>query len=305
MRALVVGGSGFIGSHLVDALLEAGAEVVVYDRARERYRETPAGVRWVDGELGDSGLLSSLLPDIDTLFHLASTTLPQTSNEDPAHDVQSNLVETVQMLEACVKQRVGKVVFLSSGGTVYGRVRELPVGEDHPTEPLCSYGIVKLAVERYLQLFHHLHGLRYAVMRPGNPYGERQSPDGIQGAVAVFLGRLARTESLEVWGDGTVVRDYFHVSDLARACVLAATSDRKRAIYNVGSGNGLSTMELLQRIEAIVGHAPPLDRKAARNFDVPELVLDASRIREELGWEPRVSLDEGLKRTWEWMRANA
>lgn len=300
MRAIVLGGNGFIGSHLVDALLAEGTDVAVYDRAPERYREPLAGVRYISGELGNTKLISSILPGSDVVFHLASTTLPKTSNDAPTHDIQSNLVDTVRLLEACVASQVGKVVFLSSGGTVYGRVDRLPVDEEHPTLPLCSYGIVKLTIERYLHLFHCLYGLDYAVLRPGNPYGERQSPEGIQGAVAVFLGRVAAGQTIEVWGDGEIVRDFFHVSDLARACVLAGHAPNPALVCNVGSGEGLSINELLTRIEALVGRPFDVERQQARALDVPKLVLEIERAKRELGWRPGVALDEGLARSWEW-----
>jgi UDP-glucose 4-epimerase len=255
----------------------------------------------VAGELGNTGLLRALLPGVDVAFHLASTTLPATSNDAPVFDVQSNLVDTLRLLETCAGCAVGKVVFLSSGGTVYGQVDAAPVAEDHATTPICSYGIVKLAIEHYLRLFHRTAGLRYAVLRPSNPFGPRQNPEGNQGAVAVFLGRIARGEPVTIWGDGEIVRDYFHVSDLARAIVLAARSPKAELTLNVGSGAGLSLNQLVARLGQLTGKPVTVVREPARPLDVPRLVLDTHRARTELGWAPSVPLDAGLAQTWEWV----
>ena len=301
MRVVVVGGNGFIGSHLVDVLLADGWQVVVYDRAPERYRRPLSGVEYVVGELGNTGLLASVLPRADVVFHLASTTIPQSSNDAPVFDVQSNLVDTVRVLEVCVESQVGKVVFLSSGGTVYGVPEFLPASEEHPTNPICSYGIVKLAIEKYLHLFKHLHGLSYAVLRPSNPFGRRQNPAGKQGAVTVFLGRIAQGLPITIWGDGEVTRDFFHVSDLAEACLVAATSETTTPVFNIGSGRGMSLNQLLEIIEPVVQEPFRVVRLPPRSFDVPKLFLDIQQARTELKWAPRMSLEEGILDTWQWV----
>jgi UDP-glucose 4-epimerase len=301
MRMVVVGGNGFIGSHLVDVLVADGWQVVVYDRAPERYRPPLAGVEYVTGELGNRGLLASVLPRADVVFHLASTTIPQSSNASPVFDIQSNLIDTVRFLNVCMESRVGKVVFLSSGGTVYGVPKTLPVDEEHPTNPICSHGIVKLAIEKYLHLFKHLYGLSYTVLRPSNPYGRRQNPAGKQGAVTVFLGRIAQGLPITIWGDGEIARDFFHVSDLAEVCLVAATSETTNSIFNIGSGQGMSLNQLLEIIEPVVQKPFRIVWLPARPFDVPKLFLDIQRARTELKWAPRISLEEGILDTWEWV----
>ena len=178
MRSLVLGGNGFIGVHLVERLVEGGHEVRIYDRSPSRFRAVPRRVEYVEGELGNHGLVREALEGVEVAYHFVSTTLPKTSNDDPIYDVRSNLVDTIQFLEACVEARVRKVIFASSGGTVYGPPESTPISEDHPTNPITSYGIVKLAVEKYLGLFHHLYGLDYAVLRPrhlgeGHPCSRR------------------------------------------------------------------------------------------------------------------------------------
>jgi UDP-glucose 4-epimerase len=300
MRAVVLGGNGFIGSHLVDELRKAKWQVTVYDRAEERYRARHPDVDYVLGEFGNRLLLDSVLSRVDAVFHLISTTIPQTSNEAPIFDIRTNLIDTISLLDLCIKNRVSKVIFISSGGTVYGIPSHLPISESHPTNPICSYGIIKLAIEKYLHFFHHIYNLNYIVLRPSNPYGERQNPFGAQGVVSVFLGCIARKLPIIIWGDGSVVRDYLHVSDLARACVLAAVNEGEFQTFNIGSGKGCSLNDLVEILRGIVGNSFEVIHTPKRRFDVPELVLDVRLAKRELGWAPLVSLDVGLERTWQW-----
>lgn len=304
MKCLVLGGGGFIGSHVVDRLLDAGHDVRIFERPRvPRYRDFPGGrVEWVEGDFQNAAVVRPTLDGIDTVVHLISTTLPKTSNDDPVFDVQSNVVSTLRLCDFAVEAGVRRVVFISSGGTVYGVPRTLPIPEDHPTDPRVSYGIVKLAIEKYLALYHAQRGLGYVVLRVANPFGERQRVDVAQGAVAVFLDRALRRVPIEIWGDGSVVRDYIHVEDVARAFVLAVAHEGPPCVLNVGSGQGHSLNDLLERLESLLGHA--IDRRylPARGIDVPSNVLDIARARAELGWAPEISLDAGLARTLEWMR---
>lgn len=302
MNTLVLGGNGFIGSHLVDRLLSEGHRVRVFDKYDERYRKPLAGVEYLSGDFGNRGLLADALAGIDVVFHLISTTLPKTSNDDPAFDVSSNLVETLFLLEQCVAKKVGKVLFVSSGGAVYGAIGELPVAEDAQTEPLCSYGITKLATEKYLKLFRHLHKLEYVVVRPSNPFGERQNPGGIQGAVTVFLGKAAKREPIEIWGDGEVVRDYLYVGDLADGIYQAGIRTLPSSIYNLGSGKGLSLNQVVELVRKVTGEPLQVLYRDQRAFDVPRVCLDITRAQRELGWQPLTSVEDGMKRTWDFVR---
>ena len=302
MRCLVVGGNGFIGGHLARRLAENGEEVRVYDRSPGKFRTLPGGTEYVEGELGNHGLIREAVGGIEVVYHFVSTTLPKTSNDDPIYDVRSNLVDTVQLLEACVEAGVRKVVFASSGGTVYGPPETLPITEDHPTAPISSYGIVKLAIEKYLGLFHHLHGLDYAALRISNPYGPYQDPAGQQGVVAVFLQHLRAGRPIKIWGDGGVVRDYLYVSDLVDALELAGRVDTRQKVLNIGSGEGLSLNELLGRISEVVDERPIVEYLPARPLDVPASVLDIRRAHDELGWKPETKLVEGIGQTWAWIQ---
>lgn len=303
-KALVLGGNGFIGYHLVRALMNGGWQVTVYDRATtSRFADWNIRPNYVQGELGNRELVRGCLAQADIVFHLAYSTIPKTSNDDPAHDVQSNVITTINVLAECVRAKVCRVVFLSSGGTVYGIPKHLPVPENHPTEPICSYGITKLMIERYLCLFRHLHDLSYSILRPSNPYGEEQNVLGEQGAIGVFLGRIATGRPIEIWGDGSVIRDFLYVGDVARACVMAAETAVPDLLINVGSGRGLSLNDLLKTIHDTIGVEFDLNCQDGRPFDVPGLVLDISRARRVLDWEPLVSLSSGIERTWDWINS--
>lgn len=302
MKTLILGGNGFIGSHLADKLLNEGHAVRVFDRNKELYREPISGVEYVYADFGNRTLLAEALGDIDAVFHLISTTVPKTSNDDPAFDVTSNVVETINLLEKCVERDVKKIVFLSSGGTVYGAPDALPVTEDHPTNPECSYGITKLTIEKYLALFHLLYGLDYVVLRPSNAYGPRQNPLGIQGVIAVFLGRIAEGKPIEIWGDGEIVRDYVFVDDLVDGIYRAAIRTTSSHILNLGSGEGDSLNAIVDVMRRTIGEEVRVVYAAKRTFDVPQIYLDIRRATDELAWQPVTPLDAGIRRTWEFVR---
>jgi UDP-glucose 4-epimerase len=305
-RCLVLGGGGFLGGHLVEALQDEGFRVRVFDRVPRR--ATAAGIDpetdWYEGDFGNRGDIDAALKDCDVAFHLVATTLPRSSNEDPIHDLESNLVPTVRFLAAAVECGVKKVVFASSGGTVYGIPQTIPIAENHATQPLCSYGIHKLAIEQYLHLYHSLYGLSYCVLRLANPFGERQRSDAAQGAVAVFLDQALRREEITVWGDGRAVRDYVYVGDVARAFCLAATHASRTGVFNVGSGVGHSVNDLLAAIEVLLGRAVSRRYSEGRAFDVPVNVLDIGTAKTVLGWQPQVTFADGLERTLRWLQAS-
>ncbi|WP_081908898.1 NAD-dependent epimerase/dehydratase family protein [Ferriphaselus sp. R-1] len=303
MKALVLGGSGFLGSYVVDALCGEGYQVTALDRQPERFRGKNEKVEFFQADFGNRGELDQILKrGIDFVFHLVSSTIPQTSNDDPIFDVQSNVVETIALLEMCVKYTVKRVVFVSSGGTVYGIPEVLPIPESHQTLPLCSYGVTKLAIEHYLHLFFVLHGLKYSVLRLSNPYGPRQDPRGRQGAVSVFMSRMLKGEEISVWGDGSVVRDYIHASDFASACIAVVQSDAV-GVYNVGGGAGTSLNELIHALEYVTGKPARVRYLPGRGFDVPRLYLDCTKIEQDFGWKPKVEFSIGLAKMSDWMSA--
>lgn len=290
-----------MASHLVEALLEDDCCVRVFDRMRNPASHYSA-VEFFEGDFHNRGHLAAALEGCQTVFHLLATTDPKTSNDDPVHDLETNLTATVRLLELAYKSGVKKIVFASSGGTVYGVPATVPIPECHETKPICSYGIHKLAIEHYLSLYHRLHDLDYSVLRVSNAFGERQRPNASQGAVAVFLQKALRGEEIEVWGNGSVVRDYIYVRDVASAFCRAARHPGPPRTFNIGSGRGLSVNELISSIEALLGR--PVSRRylSSRPFDVPANVLDISLAAAHLGWRPQHSFEYGLTRTLEWLQ---
>ncbi len=308
-RALIIGGAGFIGANLTGYLLGAGIRVRCFDRPHVKHLYAPA-VRdglfeIVEGDFACEADVATALDGVDVCFHLASTTLPKSSNADPAFDVETNLVGTLRLLDLAVRIGVERVVFVSSGGTVYGLPECTPISEEHPTNPQCSYGITKLAIEKYLALYHRVHGLDYAVLRVSNPYGVLQRTHSSQGAVAVFLGKVLRGEAVEVWGDGSIVRDYIYIEDVVSALWAAATRhfglDR---VFNIGSGEGRSINDVLDAIERVTGRAVHRQYMESRMCDVPVNVLSIVKAMHALDWCPRVRFDDGLRRFAEWLVLN-
>lgn len=293
---VIVGGAGFIGRHLTQRLAAEGVPVLVFDRA-----QPPAvpGVETVVADLSDARALRSVVTPGAAIVHLAWTTIPATSDEDPAADLSDNLLGSVRLWEACAAAPVRRVVYVSSGGTVYGNVRKLPIREDDPTEPICAYGLSKLAAEKYLGLFRRLHKLDSIILRPGNAYGPGQNPTRGQSAATVFTFRAFRKEPITIWGDGSATRDLLYVDDLVDAIVRVLAHDPGAdgpRVFNVGTGQGTSLRELVETIRQVMGRAPEVSYTPGRATDVSANVLDASRLRECTGWTPRVSLAEGIRR---------
>jgi len=307
LKVTVLGGGGFIGSAIIDRLLRDRHGVRVFERPRvDPYRAfgVDEHVEWTSGDLMSVHDIREAIRGVDAVIHLVSTTLPKSSNDDPIYDVQSNLIATLQLLQLMVEEDVRRIVFISSGGTVYGDPQYLPVDERHPTEPRVSYGITKLAIEKFLVMYQHLHGLKPVILRVANPYGERQRVETAQGAVAAFLDRVLRGQPIEIWGDGSVARDYVHISDVAEIFLRALTYEGDETVFNVSTGQGTTLIELLRIIEQVTGLPAQTRFKPPRPFDVPISVLDNTRARRELGWSPAVGLHEGIDRTAQWMRSH-
>lgn len=298
-HCLILGGCGFIGSHLADILVERGFRVRLFDRLNvdtSRVSHLVAKAEIVEGDFTNEADVANVLKGIDVVYHLVSTTLPASSNQNPAYDIESNVVSTLRMLSMAREERVNKIIFSSSGGTVYGPAHKIPIPEDHSTEPITSYGIQKLTIEKYLALYGHLHGLDWTVLRPSNPYGERQDPQSIQGAVGVFAAAIKEGRPITIWGDGSVVRDYIYVKDVAEAFAWFADKKGTSRIYNIGTGVGTDLNALIKILASASGLKPHVNYLPSRKVDLPVNVLDISRARRELGWEPKVNIEEGLKR---------
>ena len=305
MKCLILGGAGFIGSHLAEGLLQAGHQVRIFDRPNVIRPPTLAAddrVEWLDGDFGNEEDVARVLEGCPAIFHLVCTTLPRSSNDNPIYDVQTNLIGSVRLLDLARAAAVQKVIFVSSGGTVYGRTNADPIPETHPTDPIVSYGVTKLAIEKYLHIYSALYGVDYCVLRLANPFGERQRVAAAQGAVTVFLHQALHGRTIEIWGDGTVKRDYIYIKDAIGAFLRALSYDGAQRVFNIGSGQGRSLNEILAAIEQLLGQRVARKYTAARTFDVPSNVLDISRARDLLGWAPATPFSEGLARTLRWLR---
>jgi len=303
MKCVVVGGGGFIGSHLCEALLAKGYAVTILDRegAPNLERLKQKGATLCIGDFFNPEDLRLALEAQDAVFHLVSTTVPQTSNDDPGYDVETNVIGTLRLLDCARTARIKKIILASSGGTVYGIPQEIPIRENHPTDPTCSYGITKLAIEKYLHLYWILYGLDYQILRLANAYGERQRPTATQGVIPVFLERALRNEEITVWGDGSVMRDYIFVSDISSALVKALTYSGEMKVFNIGSGQAHSLRDVIHIIEKVTGQPLKVKYTTGRSFDVPISVLDITRARSYLNWAPTISLFEGIARMYSWM----
>jgi len=301
-RILVLGGCGFIGSHVVDRFVSKGHAVRVLSRKPEIFRKPVDEVDYHFGDIADQKLLGDCLQEINIVVHLVSTTTPMKSNLDISFDIESNLIQSVKCMQLCSKARIEKFVFISSGGAIYGNPTQCPVSELAMTEPLCSYGVVKLAAEKYLELFRSLENLNSVTLRVGNPFGPRQDPQSGQGIVAATLNRIHLNKPIVVWGDGSVVRDYLFVKDLADAVYAAAFTPSTSRVFNIGSGKGLSILELLNSIKHELRVNFDVQFEVGRAFDVRRIYLDSSLASDQLNWTPQTTLGDALRETWNFIK---
>ena len=301
MRAVVTGGAGFIGSHLVDALLARGDEVWVLDNLSTGRRERVAdGARLVERDIRDAEAVGAAFAEAepDACFHLAAQADVRRSVEDPAYDADVNVLGTIRILEAA-RQHDAQVVFSSTGGAIYGEC-DAPAAETAARQPISPYGTSKLAGEEYLAMERRLYGASHVALRYGNVYGPRQDPHGEAGVVAIFLGRLAAGEGFTIFGDGTQTRDYVYVGDVVRATLAAAGNPG--GVFNVGTGRETSVLELADACRAASG----VDREPAfadaRLGELQRSVLATALAERELGFRSEVEPANGIARTWDSIR---
>lgn len=302
MQCLIIGGYGFIGSHLARRLVDEGHQVVVYGHRPQRSLVPPLhGVTSIEGELRDIPHLRSYLVGAPVVFHLAGSAAPQASVENPFHDLETNVTDTLYLLELCRAMPITRLIYVSSGGTVYGIPRTPSIAEDHPTDPISAYGVNKLATEKYISMYHHLYGLDYVIIRPANVYGEHQNVYKRQGVVGIFLHQIALGQEITIWGDGETTRDYIYVGDLVEALLRVAAAPLRQRLFNVGDNQGTTLNELLALMRAVTGRSISVRYEPARSVDVSVNVLNSMRAYRELGWRPNMPLHNGLVRTWQWI----
>jgi UDP-glucose 4-epimerase len=299
-KVAVIGAGGFLGTNLARFLAPRVGDLRCYGR-RRAFPAALHGLSWVAGDLADAGLADTVA-GCDVVVHLASSTTPGTADREIVADAEVNVMGSLRLMEHCVAGGVRRLVFISSGGVVYGIPAVIPTPESAPTDPITAYGAAKLAVEKYLEIFRRQHGLDYRILRVANVYGPYQTAEKGQGVVAAFLARALAEEPLEIWGDGQVVRDYVFISDVAEAIWAAMRHDGPHRVFNIGGGKGVNVLQVATAIEELIGH--PLQKRfyPARPVDVPISVLDHSMATNELTWSPAVDLDQGLALALEWMR---
>ncbi len=301
MYCCIIGGSGFIGHHLVEILASQGKDLIVIGRNPLPSRTMPSGVRYISGDYGDKSFLRKVLKDVDEIVDFAYASVPKTSFEDPVKDILSNLPSSVNLFEVASSLPIKKLVIVSSGGTVYGKAAKVPIREDHPTDPISPYGITKLAVEKYALMYHALKGLPVVCVRPANAFGEGQKPFSGQGFVATAIASALEGREIIIYGEQGVVRDFVYVKDVARGIAAALNYCPAGECYNIGSGIGTNNLEIINMIATIAKSRDIVLRVnvlPSRQYDVPVNVLDISKLRNETNWFPNIFLKEGLELTW-------
>lgn len=302
-RTLVIGGAGFIGTHLVRQLLAMGREVTVLGRRARPTEGLREGAIYVSGDFSRSEVIAGLLDSHQEIVHLAYATVPNTSFQNPLEDLLQNLPPTVQLF-AEAAARGTRLLLVSSGGTVYGEAISTPIREDHPTEPISPYGVTKLTLERYGYHYASTHGLRFICVRPANAYGVGQQPFTGQGFISTAMGTALNGEAIRIFGKKGTIRDYIYVSDVAAAMALALDSGQLYETYNIGSGQGLTNMDVILAMTPLFrecGIDITVDHLPERVFDVKSNILDATKLRDHTGWEPMIDFEEGLRNTRDWL----
>lgn len=298
-RCLVMGGSGFIGTNLCRAL---SGRV----RTLKAFSNSPTdieGVEWVQGDFLNNSDIVRAVEDVDVVFHLISTSTPASSNADPLADAQQNILQTLQLLEACRVKQVKRVIFISSGGTVYGDAKVLPTPESHPEQPICAYGVSKLAIEKYLYLYERLHGITAITLRVSNPYGPYQYAQKKQGVIGAFISKFLAGQPIEIWGDGSVVRDYVYIDDVIAALIKVSLYNGSFRTFNIGSGIGSSLNSIISTISEQVNEELDIVYKSSRALDVSKSVLDCTLAQRELCWSASHDLESGIGKTLSWFRS--
>jgi UDP-glucose 4-epimerase len=294
-KALVIG-LGFLGRGVAEVWAREGVEVVALTRS-EPDRRVPEALhdRVVVGDAADRELVAATLDGVDHVVYAAGGLMPSESEADPVRDVELTFPPLLATLEAITLAPTITVTIISSGGTVYGRPETLPINEDHPTSPISNYGVVKLAAEKFANSYAASRGVRVRILRCSNVFGEGQPTHRDQGVIGTFLKRQAEGKSVVLYGDGSVLRDYVYIHDVALAALELAGLPAEPRIVNVGSGRGHSLLEIIDAIEHLSGKAVRIERRPPREFDVPEIVLDISRLRALIEFEP-MSLVDGIAR---------
>ena len=289
-RIIITGGAGFIGSHLITALKNSGYKnLLVVDKNQPADR----GVRFIKGDF--SGSLRRTIKNGDTIVHLACSTIPSTSEQNKEKDIMENVIGAVRLLENCRGKKLKNFIFLSSGGTVYGKINR-PAEETDAPQPINAHGLMKYLIEKYIEIHAQLYGLNYTIVRASNPYGRKVVGGIKQGVIDVLLKKTTDNQLIEIWGDGKVVRDYFHIDDLTALLVKIIKKPALNQTINVGSGHGISINNLLKIIKKITGKKLKIKYLPGRGFDLPYNILNINKAKKLYGWRPKIGLEDGIKK---------
>lgn len=307
MNIVLLGAAGFIGTNLTIALAKDPMNILrLVDKDRSYFADIEVmnseRVTVIESPLEVNTNFDELVEGQDIVYHLVSTTVPATSNESIAQELISNIVFSVNLFEACIRCGVKKVVFISSGGAVYGKGAESPLDEEMDTNPICAYGLQKIITEKLLAFYRYMFGLDYRITRLANPYGPYQRPDGVVGAVATFTYKALKGEEISVFGDGSVVRDFIYIDDAIRAILNIVNGENIHRVFNLGCGHGTSIKELIKTIQDSLNVNVDVSYQKARKVDVPVNYLDISRYETAYGALHPVSLTDGILKTAAFMK---
>lgn len=305
-KCIIIGGGGFIGSHLAETLLIQGYGVKIFDIRnfeKKNIHSFIENIEIIEGDFSNPIDVEAALTDVDFVYHLVSSTIPSNSVLNPTYDIESNVIPSIRLLQLCLDKKIKKLVFISSGGTVYGNPNYLPIDETHPSNPISSYGIGKRTIESYISLYKKLWGLDACIFRLSNPYGERQNPLGKQGVIPIFIYKAIKSTDIDVWGDGHVIRDYIYINDVIRFLVKSIEIETPELIYNLGSGVGTSINDILEFITQNINNSIKINYLKGRNFDVPENVLDIDLLLKRFQLKIDTDLNTGLNLLAEYLKA--
>lgn len=307
MKILLLGAAGFIGTNLtIELAKKTEDEITLVDRSKAFFKPVVSmdlkNVHILEADLTVDMDFDSILKDQEVVYHLVSTTVPTTSNQHISQELVSNVIFSANLFEACIRCDVKKVVFVSSGGTVYGKEVDCPLKEKTATNPISSYGVQKITIEKLLYLYRYMYGLDYRIIRLANPYGPYQRPNGVLGAVTTFTYKALKGDEITVYGDGSVVRDFIYIDDAIRAIMKIVNGENKHRTFNLGCGYGTSIKQVLETIENALGIKLNVSYLEGRKVDVPVNYLDISRYEKYYGALNPISLEDGIRKTADFMK---
>lgn len=300
MKIIVLGGAGFIGVNLCVELFKKGHDVISIDLPfkKEYFMKNVKGViEFIPGDFLKLQNSIDLFCDVDVVYHLISTTIPENSSNNLIYDLNTNVISSLRLLDICMKTSIKKIIFISSGGAVYGIPKYLPIDEEHQTNPLNSYGIGKLTIEKYIKYYKHMHNINYTILRVSNPYGPFQKP-GLQGLISVLLDKAIKNKPIDVWGDGSAIRDYIYIEDLITAMTKALTVNN--ATLNIGTGKGYSILDIIKLTSIITNHEYAINYKNQRRIDVPTNILSIQKAKKLLDWSPATDIFDGISKFYKY-----